>query len=495
MHMYERKIYHLLKLLNKEEQRIFSDFLVSPLFKPSPVMQEFFHLWQKKILDQTAAEQQELSPEEFLKGSDLAVSRMDKYCSRLYKKFLDFIAFRQYQIDNSRQLESVVTGLEQQAAPQKELDAQRRRLKSDIDKGGHSSVQYLRKLQFKWRAVEARVTSRQTQSVWQEDFQDLQKEVDRYYRLQKLKLILAAENSRMIYNQNETQQEDGFEDFLPEMDDETAKNLLGPLAYSYWLTVRLYRSQGGAEVFDKLFDHLQQESGEFEQQERREIFNYALNYCLRRGNKGELLYQEHAAKLYRELLENGTILKDGKLTPQEMKNIVVIQCVVGNLDWVADFLNEYKNRLQGGPNRHIIQYNRAVLAFYKKDRHCIELLKTVISHLKDDVFYQLDARIYLLKAYYQHLDSLSMEETDEMYRMYDSFRIFIDRNDKISHAHKLGYRSFLSEFRRFLKLLGESHGEPELKRLLALKQKIGSEEYMANKSWFLKTLAKYIDRY
>jgi hypothetical protein len=493
--MRDRKIYSLLALMGEAEQQRFSEYLVSPLFEPSPTLQRFFRLWREKILSQEAGDPHEFGPEEFLKGSRLIPSRIDKYSSALYKKAVDFLAMEQYLKSESRQIEFATDALEQRDAPRKEWEAQRERLQEDILSRGDSSDKYLRLLNFKWKDTEARVHTRETQGIWQEDFRGLHLAIDRYYCLQKLKLECAAANARMIYNQ--PRDEDGNPGarglpFLPEWDMGEARTQLDPLSFSYWVTLRLYHSEDGTEEFEVLFAHLRECGKQFDARETPDIYSYLLNYCLRRANKGEVRYQQYSAALYRELLENEILLDEGKLAPQVMKNIVVINCVVGELEWVAGFLDAFENLLTGDPDPNIIKYNRAVLAFYQKDRHCIRLFKELISQLKDDVFYELDSRIYLLKAYFEHLAQLSLEEIDDMYRMYDSVRIFISRNEMVSPMHKQRYRNFITELRRFLKLLEANPQSPEPARLRKLYQKVDAAEFMVNKSWLLEKIEFFL---
>lgn len=490
--MRDRKIYSVLVLLSKEEHRLFRDYLVSPLFEPSKTMQEFFRLWEQKILSVDSSRDQPYTPEEFLEGSKLLPSRIDKYCTHLYKRLLDFLALQKYQHSPSVRLELIADALEQRNAPRKEWESQRAMVRKDIDALPESSEKLLRLLNYKWKEAEARIYTRETQSIWKEDFRGLHQGMDGYYHLQKLKLACAGANARLIYNQPRDPQDDAA-DLLKQFEDESAARLLGALSYSYLLTLRLYNSGDGAAELQVLFEHLRKVGGQFEPKEASEVFNYALNYCMRRGNQGEVLYQKYAAALYRTLLENKSILKDGMLPPQIMKNIVVIHCSVGELDWVAGFLEEYKDRLQGNPGPDIIKYNLAVLAFYQNDRKCIGLLKEVISNLKDDIFYELDSRIYLLKAYFDHRKELSIEETDDMYRVFDSFRVFIDRNRVISPMHKQRYRNFITEFRRFLKLIETGFSSVDQKRLQKLRQKVEATEYMANKSWFLEKIESFLD--
>lgn len=484
--MRNRKLHTLLSLLDAEGRQAFAHYLASPLFGPSKTLQRFYALWRERLLESSSTK--DYSPAEFLAGSKLRPDRMDKYCSGLYKKALDFLALREYLQSKSGQLGHGADALERRDAPRKMWEEQRLRLDTEIQAEADSSDKFLQQLQFKWKDSVTRVYSRQTQSLWKEDFRDLHQSLDAYYVLQKLRLACASANIKLIYKQGS----DPASAFVDSFRAGAQAADLTPLARAYWYALEMLSAPGKAAHFEALYALLKQEGHGFGLEEASELFNYALNHCLRRGNQGEARYMEYAAALYRELLERGIILEKGKLPPQTMKNIVVIHCLVGEHDWVEGFLEEYKDRLLQGTDPNLLTYNEAVLAFYRQEYpSAIDKLKQVISRMKADIFYELDARTYLIKAYFEHLDQLSIEGVDEMYRMYDSFRMFIDRNQKISKEHKLRYGNFIREFRQFLKWREKEALHRD--RIRELYRTVEGMEFMVNKSWFLEKLRTYLE--
>jgi hypothetical protein len=489
--MRERKVFGLLILLDGGEMELFAAYLGSALFEQGEVLQRFLACWQSHFFS-GAPSAQDPSVEQLLQGSGLVPARFDKYCSALHKRLLDFLAWRAYMQDELPQLQSGLRALVARQAPRKEIEAMRSKLAGQIKEMPQSSERLRLEMDFHWKEAEDRVQSRATQNVWQENFHQLHLATERYFVLQKLKLECAAANARLIFNQAIEPPAPGQLFVLPEMGREEAAAQLDALSLSYWIILQMYRSASGDAEFLWLFSHLQASASGFEDQERKELYTYLLNYCLRRGNQGELQFQRHSAAIYRELLDNGVVLNHGKLAPQVMKNIVVIHCVVGELDWVEAFLEAFKERLDGEPDPNIIKYNQAVLAFYRHERKAIDLFREVISQLKGDIFYELDSRTYLLKAFYEHLGILSAEELDEMYKIFDSFRIFLDRNQVISSQHKQRYRSFLLELRRFLKIL-EAAPHPSGKvRLRQMQHRIQAAAFIANKGWLLQKISEQI---
>lgn len=484
--MQNRKLYKLLALFSEEERSGFAAYLSSPLFNSSPTLIRFYALWQERLLGRGQLDPGSHYAENLLAGSKLIPERMDKYCSGLYKKALDFLAVQEFQKSTFSRMEMAAKALEHREGLRKQWEEQRQHMQEHLEQSPASADKKLQHLRFTWKSAESRIHTRETKSLWQEDFKDLHQAADSYYYLQKLRLACATTNARLIYKQ----EEDPAREFLQSFRQQKDKLNLDPLTEAYWLALNMISEEGEGQFFQQLFALLQDQGHSFSGQDARELFNYALNYCLRRGNKGEVQFQKYSAALYRELLTKEIILIEGKLPAQTMKNIVVIHCMVGEMDWVEGFLEEFKDRLLSGTDPHLIVYNQAVLAFYREQYpQAIEGFKKVISQLKGDVFYEIDARIYLLKAYFEDYNQLSMEGVDEMYRMYDSFRIYIDRNQKISRQHKLRYGNFIREFKRFMKILERKPLQRD--RLQKLHKQVSETELMVNKSWFLEKLKTY----
>ena len=484
--MLNRKVYKLLLLLEEEERQAFAQYLDSSLFGASKTIARFYQIWLHKVLSPGKEPLGNLTVEEFLKDSGLRPSRMDKYCSQLYQKVLGFMALQEYLEAKQDQLKKAAEGLERRNAPAKTWEAQQQRLGTAIDALPDSSDKAWQALQYKWKVAEKRSHSRETPNIWKEDFQELHVSLDQYYYLQKLKLACASINAHFIYNHEHAERHQEELAFLHDI----PKERLPPLTKAYWYTFRIYTDP--EFPFQPLFDLLQQASDRFSDEEALEIFGYALNYCVRRATKGEFRFKQYTAAIYRELLNKGILLVDEKLPPPMMKNIVIVHCVVGELDWVEDFLAGYRDRLREGSDPHHITYNEAILAIFRRQYpQAISKFKQVISHLKNDIFYELDARTNLLIAYFEHREQLELDEVDDMYRLLESCRFFIERNQKISQVHKLKYGNFLRMFRRLLKLIEATPVSAE--KMKQFHTEVKETQLLVSKNWLEEKAKPFLE--
>lgn len=485
--MRKRKLYLLLILLSPEDLSGLKHYLMSPLFQSSKTLTRFLDLWRRKLLkDQNGPE---LDVEQFLKGSPFTPARMDKLCSQLYQKTTEYLSLREFQGNVLSQQEMFFKALEKRKAGAVELSKQYDRLQGQLKKVPDSADKRLLHVKLRWVLAEATTTARDTQSLWREGFQDLHQLTDEYHQLLKLKLASASANASHIFNQENLDSSDSFMARFEEREME-----LSPLVHGFYLAVEMFRSENGTEYFSPLMELLDQESQNFEESEAKELYGYAINFCIRKENEGFAEYRSHTAALYRQLLDKGFLLEDGKIHPTQMKNLVTLNCRLGNLEWVSNFIDTYKNRLQDGTEPYVVTYNEGVLAFYQQAYgSSIRLLKEVITKLKDDVFYELGTRVYLWKSYFEHREHLSLEEVDEMYKMYDAFRVFLERNQKISEAHKTNYKVFIRIFKRLIVILDREEVSKE--SLQSLREEIAAMPSMVNKIWFLQKIDSVMEKF
>lgn len=478
--MRKRRVYHVLSLLQEEEVALFKSYLTSPLFDPDSVLIRFLDWWEEKGLLDQGSGTEEMSTAAFLANSGFHPSRLDKLCSQLYRKTVDFLALRHYQTSREMQDECANQALATREASNTDINRQLERQEKRLQKALDSSENRKETLQLVWRKSEIKTRVRRTRALWKEDFRELHEKLDGYYYLQKLKALSASANIRNLYHHQEAFQApflEFFRKFVP-------LTTCSPLEQAYFHTVEMLLHQENQSHFEALIQLLKEQGSTFDPEEERELYSYALNLTIRKGNKGDKVQQEYSAQLYRELLEKGLLLIDGKLPSQAMKNIVVLNCRLGHLGWVEAFIDAYQFRLTEEAKPTYIIYNRAVLAFFQaKYSLAIAHLKEVIALLKDDVFYELDARVYLWTSYFENYQHLNLAEVDEMDKMYDSFRILIGRNQKIAKAHKLQYQNFIRQFKRLIVL--QQMQTPPQDHLMIFRAELKAMDYTFNRDWLL----------
>ena len=478
--MRKRKLYKLLAILDPKSLDLLREFLSTSFFNTNPTLVVFFDAWRKHILGSNY--DPEMTAEGFLKRTGIQPARMDKLSTLLSQKVMEFLAMVEFRESDRLQKELFMKGLLKREMPISDLEWQYGRITNRVKKEPVSSERLLHQLRLRRILAEATVHNRQTRVVWQEDFGELHEMLDAYYELEKLKLTSASLNAWYIFNHGKE-----TEDAIPRVlrMDPATRAELAPLPRAYALIVALLESEGSAsDLLTELLALLDAHASDFSELEANQVYAYVLNFSIREMNKGRHEFREPTAALYRQLLDNGMLHHEGTIPPQQFKNIVALHCRIGELDYVEGLIQRVDDLLSPEFTPQAVAYNHAVLSFHQQDYASAILdLKEVISDLRDDVFYGIDARVYLWRSYFENLPNASLDEVDEMYRLYDSFRIYLDRNDKISQAHKTAYRSFIRLFKRMIDLYPDLFEDRSA--LESLKVELEETHQLPNRGWFL----------
>ncbi len=208
--------------------------------------------------------------------------------------------------------------------------------------------------------------------------------------------------------------------------------------------------------------------------ECRDLYILAINYCIKRLNKGDREYIREGFDLYKSGLENEVFLEDGYLSSFTYKNISRLGLALGEYDWVEKFLSHYKKLLFPKTRENTYIYNLANFHFQKLDYdNAMRLLQKVDF---DDVLNNLDSRRMLLRTYYE------LGEYDPLDSLLVSFKTYISRQKDIGYLKN----NYLNLIRFVTKMLKSNLSSTKTRE--ALKNEINQTEALAERSWLLKQL-------
>lgn len=480
--MQKRKVFHLLNLLGPEDKDRFSLFLASPYFNSSHTLIAFWNLWQEKVLSPESAP--ESSEEEFVAGSPIKLTRIESLCWELMVRLREFLALQSFEKSPETELTMFARSILDR---DHHLNAYPRfvpQLEKDLNELPESPDKHLAIFLHKSESSRAHLSARKSRTDWQTEFVELYDSLQKYTLIKELQWACGMANANLIFRQKEP--DAVHEIFGKHLNHEHPENP-NLLIRLYRLCLLLSRGERNAEVFGKIRDILERRRADLAEGIRIDVFNFVLNYCIRQINSGNDDFLHHTFELYRLLLKFGDLLQDGQITPQQFKNTVSLACRVGELDWAREFIAQYHLLLPQPNDGLALQYNHAVLRFHLAEYDAaIRDFREIVLQSADDIFYGLDARIYLWKSYFENLDELTADEVDEMFRLYDSFRLYVDRHEKISPQHQLQYRNFVRLFKRFMKCLEQEVDGKRKSALVKFRKKLAETDEVANKTWFMQ---------
>lgn len=208
--------------------------------------------------------------------------------------------------------------------------------------------------------------------------------------------------------------------------------------------------------------------------ESRDLYMAAINFCIRRQNRGERDYAQTALNLYRAALARGILLENGVLPKYTYNNIHLLAQVTGERDWAYTFLEQYRNYLPLADRDNIFRYNLAIF-HYRAGEHSrvLELLRTVEF---SEVFINLDVRRMLLKGYYE------LGEWPVLASLLDSFKAYLRRQKDLGY-HRESYLNLVKFTQKVMRVAD--------KRVAARRQlatQIQAVKAVAEREWLLEKL-------
>jgi hypothetical protein len=212
--------------------------------------------------------------------------------------------------------------------------------------------------------------------------------------------------------------------------------------------------------------------------EAKEISDSAINYTIQKYNKGNLLFLKENFEIYKESVENETLYTNSELSPWTFKNIVTAGLRNQEFTWTEYFINTYQSKINELYRENAINYNRAVLLFYKKEfSRAIPLLQKVQY---DEVNYGMASKTMLIGIYYE------IRDFDALYSYFDSLKAYLSRNKTLNSVKKMSYLDLI----KFTKKLADSnHINFDLHKL---KEQINVSSAFSKK-WLLEKVDELIE--
>lgn len=228
-------------------------------------------------------------------------------------------------------------------------------------------------------------------------------------------------------------------------------------------------------AFEALCQILPQGAGLFPPSQHRDLYMTAINFCIRRQNKGDRSYTQKALQLYRQALSAGVLLENGTLPKYTYHNINALAHLAGEGNWAEAFLAENRDLLEPSIRENIYRYNLAICCFRKGDYSAtMHLLRDVET---SDVFEQLDIRRMLLRAYY------ALQEWQALAPLLDSFKAILLRKKGLGY-HRESYLNLVRFTQKLLKIRLSGKSKKN-----ALAERIKQTQQVAEREWLLAQLA------
>lgn len=470
----------LLKTLSPSELRQFKDYFHSPFFNKNKKVIKLGDYIFQHAPDFESEGLQKIAAFEWIYGNEKYDRfKLNNLLSYLLQLLFDFIAFEEY---NQRPQQKVAYQLKALL---------RREMTSVAEQRVHRFRQLQNQMSFRdfeyyhleyqlFENLDDLFLTKQRRG-YDENLQLKNDHLDVYYVANKFRIALDMANRKGVVDA-------GYEcHFLESLLKYYQQNFNDfqniPTLKIYYSTLQMIENQAEEQHYFDLKALLERHADIFPIRELTSIYNYALNYCIKKINFGKGLFYKEILDLYKALLKRKALFRNGYLTQWTFRNIVTAGIRSKEFDWTEKFISNYQNRLLPEEQKNAVSFNLANLFFEKNDfAAALQQLQNVAF---SDNFYQISAKTIQLKSYFE------LEETEAFYSLVTAFLKYLRRHRQLSDYHKELNMNFVKLAKKLFKLkqstgiLGNTTFEKKRK---AFEEELEQAEKVVSKDWLKKVM-------
>ncbi|NUN99975.1 MAG: hypothetical protein HUU01_05105 [Saprospiraceae bacterium] len=461
------KILEILHSFQKKDWHWFGKFLSSPLHNKHPDVQKLFHFFrQQKHREKIEVNSENLSAILFPETPD-ASARVHHVSNYLLRAAETYLAWEDWQTNESEQLLCLLSacrqrGLDRHFQATYERLLQRRNAQPERD-AQHYRINYR-------LALEDYQHSSQSGRSEAERLQRLSEWHDIAFIAEKLK------NACMLQSRRKVLQAEFDAGMIPVVMSYVCErphllNIPAIAVYYYgYLSLSEPREEGH---FFALKAQLQAANQQFPQNELRDIYLIAINFCINRINLRQNDWLREVLSLYQTGLAANAFLEHGQISRFTYTNIALVALRSREFEWVRHFLEDYRDKLPEAQREGAYAFNLA--RYYCETGHYDFAMPLLQKMDFDDVLHNLVAKTMLLRMYYETgafnaLDSLL-----------DSLQTYLRRKRQIGEQQQTAY---LNTIRFVRKLIMLPPGKAAARQKLY--QEIIDTPLLAEKDWLVQ---------
>ncbi len=326
---------------------------------------------------------------------------------------------------------------------------------------------YQQQLLFQIETNRFQTTNQRTGKLNQQEIGDT---MDILYLAQKHRHVCSQLSHRAVY---QTDYQVGLlAQWIDELED--SPYLSVPAIALYYYCYRFLTEAYSQVYFRKFREQLKAHYQQFPQDELKDLYRAAINFCIRKLNEGSLDFTREGWELYQDGLTQQLFLENQQLSRFTFDNIVGFGLRLEDFDPVIDFIENYQQYVALAYRESAVHFNYARLEYSR--RNYAQAL-THLQHAKPkDLVNQLILKTIQLKIYFE-TDEISLLESH-----LDSFRHFIRRRE-VSDYHRTNFSNIISYTRKLINLA------PSMKKQ---RQRLGSlieaEPILSEKEWLLSKM-------
>ena len=291
--------------------------------------------------------------------------------------------------------------------------------------------------------------------------------LDLYYVCRKLQYFV------VLLNRNQTIGIDLKNPQLKFIMNYVEENFLdNPLINAYYEIIMMHTQAKPLPHFYNLRKTIKQHHGLFSSKEIYEVYEEAINFCVKRISFDQKFYVGEALQLNMEFLSSGYMYKNGILSHWYFKNIIKLGLLLERFNFVEQFILKYIDKVSSKNKIKALHYNLAELQFARQKFDSAQEHLSILFQEDLELPYTLGSRMMLIKIFQQN------NEEEALLSQIAAFAIFLKRSKNISNTKRKIYLNFCDILNKILR--------QNPKHYLKIKTEIEQTKLLTNTSWLLK---------
>jgi hypothetical protein len=215
----------------------------------------------------------------------------------------------------------------------------------------------------------------------------------------------------------------------------------------------------------------------FSENDIRDLYLMAVNYCIKKHNSGDENYARQGLDLYKKGLTEGFLLENNILSRFVYRNIVAWGLLFKEYDWTDTFIHEYRNRLERSYRDSMFSFCLARLEYSRRNYEAAMLLLQKAEYR--DILLGLAAKTILMKIYYE------LDEWETLEAHLSSMKAYLIRK-RVMGYHKTNYQNIIKYTKKISENALLNVGKIQNPtNLTALREAIEKENILTEKEWLL----------
>lgn len=249
-----------------------------------------------------------------------------------------------------------------------------------------------------------------------------------------------------------------------------------PAVATWFYCLRMLESPEKLDFFQQFKTLLLQHGQIFNVDEVRDLFLFAINFCIRQVNEGKTDFFHDILDFYKDGLAKGHLFENGVLSHFTYFNIVAAALHTRDYAWTETFINEYRHSLERSYRDSAFSFNLARLEFARK-RFDAALSQLQHSNYHDPLL-SMAAKTIALKIYYES------DEFEVLHAHLEALIKYIRRKPGLGY-HRNNYLNLARYTQKLVALNWNDKSEAA-----KLQQKIAAEPVLTEREWLLEQFGK-----